>query len=65
MTTPGPLALVGGAELMPGNEPIDEVLVRAAEGGPAFVLATAAARQGAPKAVANAVGWFGGARAQR
>ena len=59
MTGPGPLALVGGAELMPGNEPIDEVLLRAADGGPAFVLATAAARQGAPKAVANAVRWFG------
>ncbi len=60
VTTPGPLALVGGAELMPGNEPVDELLVRAAEGGPAFVLATAAARQGAPKAVANAVRWFAG-----
>jgi cyanophycinase len=58
MTRRGPLALVGGAELMPGNEPVDEVLVRVARGGPAFVLATAAARQGAPKAVANAVRWF-------
>jgi cyanophycinase len=60
MTGRGPLALVGGAELMPGNEPVDEVLVRAAEDAPAFVLATAAARQRAPKAVANAVRWFGG-----
>ncbi|MCI0635674.1 MAG: Type 1 glutamine amidotransferase-like domain-containing protein [Actinobacteria bacterium] len=60
MTGRGPLALVGGAELVPGNEPVDEVLVRAAGGGPAFVLATAAARQGAPKAVANAVRWFAG-----
>ena len=60
MTDRGPLALVGGSELMPGNEPVDEVLVRAAGGGPAFVIATAAARQGAPKAVANAVRWFAG-----
>ena len=60
MTDAGPLALVGGDELGPGNEPIDEVLVRAAENGPAFVLATAAARQGSAKAVANAVRWFAG-----
>ena len=60
MTGPGPLALVGGDELGPGNEPVDEVLVRAADGGPAFVLATAAARQGSGAAVANAVRWFGG-----
>lgn len=60
MTGRGPLALVGGSELLPGNEPVDEVLVRAAGGGRAFVLATAAARQGAPKAVANAVRWFAG-----
>lgn len=60
MTGPGPLALVGGDELGPGNEPIDEVLVRAADSGPAFVLATAAARQGSGAAVANAVRWFEG-----
>jgi len=41
MATWGPLALVGGDELNPGNEPQDEVLVRAAGDGPAFVLATA------------------------
>jgi cyanophycinase len=56
----GPLALVGGDELNPGNEPQDEVLVRAAEDGPAFVLATAAGRQRPEAAVANAVRWFAG-----
>ena len=57
MGAEGPLALVGGDELNPGNEPIDRVLVEAA-GGDAFVLATAAARQGAAQAVRNAQGWF-------
>lgn len=57
---PGPLALVGGDELKPGNEPQDEVLVAAAGGGPAYVLATAAGRQRPDLAVANAVRWFGG-----
>jgi cyanophycinase len=56
----GPLALVGGDELNPGNEPQDEVLVRAAGNGPAFVLATAAGRQHPEAAVANAVRWFAG-----
>jgi cyanophycinase len=60
MTGPGPLALVGGDELKPGNEPQDEILVRAAGGGPAFVLATAAGRQGPDLAVANADRWFAG-----
>ena len=59
VTEPGPLALVGGDELKPGNEPQDRVLVEAAGGGPAFVLATAAARQRPDMAVANAVAWFG------
>jgi cyanophycinase len=59
ITTLGPLALVGGDELHPGNEPQDEVLVRAAGGGPAYVLATAAGRQRPELAVANAVAWFG------
>lgn len=54
----GPLALVGGDELNPGNEPQDRVLVRAAGDGPAFVLATAAGRQHPDRAVANAVRWF-------
>jgi cyanophycinase len=56
--TPGPLALVGGAELGPGNEPQDRLLAEAAAGGPAFVLATAAARHRPELAVANAAGWF-------
>ena len=55
----GPLALVGGDELNPGNERHDEVLVEAADGGPAFVLATAAARQRPELAVRNARHWFG------
>jgi cyanophycinase len=59
MTEPGPLALVGGDELNPGNEPQDRVLVEAADDGPAFVLATAAGRQRPETAVANAVRWFG------
>lgn len=59
MTEPGPLALVGGDELNPGNEPQDRVLAEAAGGGPAFVLATAAGRQRPEMAVANAVRWFG------
>lgn len=60
MTEPGPLALVGGDELNPGNEPQDRVLLEAADGGPAFVLATAAGRQRPELAVANAVRWFAG-----
>ena len=56
----GPLALVGGDELNPGNEPQDRVLADAAGGGPAYVLATAAGRQHPELAVANAVRWFGG-----
>src|SRR6266508_792165 len=57
---PGPLALVGGDELNPGNEPQDEVLVAAASGGPAYVLATAAGRQRPDLAVRNARAWFKG-----
>jgi cyanophycinase len=56
--TRGPLALVGGAELQPGNESIDEVLAEAAGGGPAYVLATAAGRQQPALAVDNARRWF-------
>jgi cyanophycinase len=56
----GPLALVGGDELKPGNEPQDRVLVEAAGGGPAFVLATAAARHRPDLAAENARRWFGG-----
>jgi cyanophycinase len=56
----GPLALVGGDELNPGNEAQDRLLVEAAGGGPAYVLATAAARQRPDMAVAHAVRWFAG-----
>jgi len=56
---PGPLALIGGDELKPGNEPQDRMLVEAAGTGPAFVLATAAGRQHPEQAVGNAVRWFG------
>ena len=56
----GPLALVGGDELEPGNEPQDRILVEAAGDGPAYVIATAAARQRPELAVANAQRWFGG-----
>ena len=37
----GPLALVGGDELNPGNEAQDALLAAAAGGGPAYVVATA------------------------
>jgi cyanophycinase len=55
---PGPLALVGGDELNPGNEPQDRVLVEAARGGPAYVLATAAARHAPDRSVEHARRWF-------
>jgi cyanophycinase len=55
----GMLSLVGGDELNPGNEPQDEDLIRAAGRGPAYVVATAAARTRPDLAVANAVRWFG------
>src|SRR6266850_6458874 len=55
---PGLLALVGGDEFNPGNEEQDRLLVRAAGAGPAYVIPTAAARQGAEQAVANATRWF-------
>ncbi|MFM8943846.1 MAG: Type 1 glutamine amidotransferase-like domain-containing protein, partial [Actinomycetota bacterium] len=47
-------------ELRRGNEPQDRVLADAAiaRGGPAFVLATAAARHRPDLAVRNAVAWF-------
>jgi cyanophycinase len=54
----GPVALVGGDELKPGNEPHDRLLAGAAGDGPAFVLATAAARQRPDLAVENARRWF-------
>ena len=59
MTTRGPIALVGGDEFHPGNEPIDRFLAEERAKGSAFVLATAAARQGPAQAVRNARRWFG------
>jgi cyanophycinase len=56
----GPLALVGGDELHPGNEEQDRILAEAAGGGPAFVLATAAARHHPAQAVRHAREWFAG-----
>jgi len=58
--TAGPLALVGGDELNPGNEEQDRILVDAARGGAAYVVATAAGRQRPDMAVAHAVRWFAG-----
>ena len=54
----GTLALVGGDEFHPGNEEQDRMLVAAAKNGPAFVVPTAAARQGPEQAVATATAWF-------
>ena len=56
---PGLLVLNGGDEFRPGNEPQDRELVSAAGSGPAYVVATAARRQGPELAVANARQWFG------
>jgi len=53
------LALVGGDEFHPGNEEQDRKLVAAARPGTAFVVATAAARQGPEQAVEHAARWFG------
>jgi cyanophycinase len=52
------LALVGGDEFKPGNEEQDRRLAAAARPGPAFVVPTAAARQGPQEAVRHATGWF-------
>ncbi len=54
----GPLALVGGDELNPGNESQDALLAAAAGGGPAYVVATAAARHRPQLAAAHARAWF-------
>lgn len=60
--TAGPLALVGGDEFQPGNEPHDRLLVEAANllprDQPAFVIATAAARHAPDDAVMTARRWF-------
>jgi cyanophycinase len=55
----GLLALVGGGEFQPGNEPHDEVLAAAARArGAAYVIATAAARSHPELAVRHASAWF-------
>jgi len=54
----GFLALVGGDEFNPGNEEQDRLLVSHRGVGPAYVVATAAARQRPDKAVATAQKWF-------
>ncbi|HVC43041.1 MAG TPA: Type 1 glutamine amidotransferase-like domain-containing protein [Candidatus Saccharimonadales bacterium] len=53
----GLLALCGGDEFHRGNEPQDAVLAAAAC-GPAYVVATAAARSHPEMAVRTAQGWF-------
>jgi cyanophycinase len=52
------LALVGGDEFKPGNEEQDRMLATQAKPGPAFVVPTAAARQGPQDAVQHASSWF-------
>jgi cyanophycinase len=52
------LVLNGGDEFKPGNEEQDRILARAAGRGQAFVVPTAAARQGPEQAVAHATAWF-------
>jgi cyanophycinase len=54
----GLLALVGGDEFNPGNEEQDRLMVAAAPRGVAYVVPTAAARQGSGQAVAHAQRWF-------
>jgi cyanophycinase len=54
----GVIALVGGDEFKPGNEEQDRLLAAAATRGPAYVVPTAAARQGPGEAVAHATAWF-------
>jgi cyanophycinase len=54
----GLLALVGGDEFNPGNEEQDRMLAAAAGARPAYVVPTAAARQGPEQAVAHAAKWF-------
>jgi cyanophycinase len=53
----GLLALVGGDEFHAGNEPHDALLAASAR-GPAYVVATAAARSRPQMAVRNAHAWF-------
>ena len=57
MTTPGPLALVGGGEWQPGCD-FDARLLDASGGKEVLVLPTAAAYEHPERAVATATGWF-------
>ena len=50
--------MAGGNEFNPGNEEQDRVLAAAAGSGAAYVVPTAAARQGPDRAVAHAQDWF-------
>ena len=52
------LVLNGGDEFKAGNEEQDRILASAAGRGPAFVVPTAAARQGPEQAVTHATEWF-------
>jgi cyanophycinase len=54
----GVLVLNGGDEFHPGNDEQDRILASAAGRGPAYVVPTAAARQGPQDAVAHATEWF-------
>jgi cyanophycinase len=56
--TTGYLVLVGGDEFKRGNEEQDRLLVEHRAAGPAYVVATAAARQRPELAVATAQRWF-------
>lgn len=57
-TGPGILALVGGDEFHPGNDEQDRLLASARASGAAYVVPTAAARQGPSSAVDTATRWF-------
>jgi len=54
----GVLVLNGGDEFHPGNDEQDRILASAASRGDAYVVPTAAARQGPEQAVAHATEWF-------
>ncbi len=59
MNGPGLLALIGGDEFHRGNEPHDALLAAAARRrGPAYIVATAAARSHPEAAVRHAAAWF-------
>ena len=54
----GVLVLNGGDEFHPGNDEQDRILASNIGNGPAYVVPTAAARQGPEQAVATATSWF-------